>query len=167
LPGKVVTVFVDNLTTLITFFSRTKTVLPFLLRQREVCVSDSFTVQMSKVRYIGAHQRHTIRDRRPSTAACPACWTMGTKVLKKKTGEDGEQQRHIREKQYFVLDRLEQPRKNKNILHWHYKPNELFISSSLKFLKLAAEQLLAGQTVRWGWRNGLPITVQIASAGPL
>jgi hypothetical protein len=26
------------------------------------------------------HQRHTLRDRRPSTAFCPACWTMGTKT---------------------------------------------------------------------------------------
>jgi hypothetical protein len=50
-----------------------------ILRQREVCVSDSFTVQMSKV---GAHPRQTPRDRRPSTAACPACWAIWTKVLK-------------------------------------------------------------------------------------
>ncbi len=27
-------------------------------------------------------QRHTIRDRRPSMAACPICWAMGTKELK-------------------------------------------------------------------------------------
>ncbi len=26
-------------------------------------------------------QRHTLRDRRPSTAACPACWAMGDKRI--------------------------------------------------------------------------------------
>jgi hypothetical protein len=31
---------------------------------------------------ISRGQRHTLRDRRPSTAACPACWAVGTKVLK-------------------------------------------------------------------------------------
>jgi len=27
----------------------------------------------------GGNQRRILRDRRPSTAACPACWAMGTK----------------------------------------------------------------------------------------
>jgi hypothetical protein len=27
-------------------------------------------------------QRHILRDRRPSTAACQACWAMATKELK-------------------------------------------------------------------------------------
>ncbi len=27
-------------------------------------------------------QRHILRDRRPSTAACPACWAIGTKELR-------------------------------------------------------------------------------------
>jgi hypothetical protein len=54
-----------------------------------------------------ANQRHLIRDKRPSTAACPACWSIGTKKLK-----------------YFVLSRLEQPRQNKNHLHRQEKPNE-------------------------------------------
>jgi hypothetical protein len=27
-------------------------------------------------------QRHLLRDRRPSPAACPACWTIGTKEMK-------------------------------------------------------------------------------------
>jgi hypothetical protein len=31
------------------------------------------------------HQRHILRDKRPSTAACPACWAIGTKKLKKCT----------------------------------------------------------------------------------
>ncbi len=28
------------------------------------------------------HQRHILRDRRPSTVACPACWPTGIKELK-------------------------------------------------------------------------------------
>ncbi|MFN9899244.1 MAG: hypothetical protein ACK55Z_10725, partial [bacterium] len=51
-------------------------------------------------------QRHTVRDRRPSTAACPACWAIGTKKLKKCK---------VREK-YAVLGRLEKPRQNKKTL---------------------------------------------------
>jgi hypothetical protein len=27
-------------------------------------------------------QRHILRDRQPSTPACPACWAMGTNDLK-------------------------------------------------------------------------------------
>jgi hypothetical protein len=45
-------------------------------------------------------QRHILRDRRPSTVACPACWAMGTKELKLST---------VRKKK-FVLGLLKQPR---------------------------------------------------------
>ena len=31
---------------------------------------------------IKSHRRHTFRDRRPSTTACPGCWAMGTRKLK-------------------------------------------------------------------------------------
>jgi hypothetical protein len=41
-------------------------------------------------------QRYTLRDGRPSTAACPACWEMGTKGIEKVYGEE------------------------KNILYWAY-----------------------------------------------
>jgi hypothetical protein len=33
------------------------------------------------------HQRHSLRDRRPSTAACPACWAMGVKETEIVYGE--------------------------------------------------------------------------------
>jgi hypothetical protein len=58
-------------------------------------------------------QRHTLRYRRPSTTACPACWVIRTfKELNYcKAG-----------KTYFVLSRLEQPRQNKNLLYRHYMP---------------------------------------------
>ena len=33
----------------------------------------------------GCHQKHTLKDRRPSTAACQACWAIGTKEFKQCT----------------------------------------------------------------------------------
>jgi hypothetical protein len=36
----------------------------------------------------GFIQRHILRDRRPSTAACPACWAMGPKEMKIVHGEE-------------------------------------------------------------------------------
>ncbi len=59
-------------------------------------------------------QRHILRDRRSSTAACPACWATGTNELKLCTAR----------KKYFELGRLGQPRQDKNILYQHDKPNE-------------------------------------------
>jgi hypothetical protein len=34
---------------------------------------------------VGCPQRHTLIERRPITAACPACWAMGTKEWKQCT----------------------------------------------------------------------------------
>ncbi len=50
-------------------------------------------------------QRHILRERRHSTAACLVC-------------------RNWNSKKYFVLSRLEQQRQNKNILHRHDRPNK-------------------------------------------
>jgi hypothetical protein len=67
---------------------------------------------------------HIIRDRRPSTEACPACWAIGTKALKKCTV------RQI----YFVLGRLEKLRQNKNLLYRHDKPYEPTEEEPLSFV---------------------------------
>jgi hypothetical protein len=64
----------------------------------------------------GMDQRHILKDRRPNTAAYPACWAMGTKELKECM--------FMVKKIYFVLGRPEQPRKNKNLLYQHDKPYE-------------------------------------------
>ncbi len=50
-----------------------------------------------------SNQRHILRDRRPSAAAYPACWAMGTRNWN--SGRWG--------KKYFVLGQLEQPRNEK------------------------------------------------------
>jgi hypothetical protein len=36
-------------------------------------------------------------------------------------------------KKYFVLDRLKQPRQNKNLLYWHDKPNDPTKEGSISF----------------------------------
>ncbi len=54
-------------------------------------------------------QRQIVRDRRPSTAACPARWAMVTKGIGIVFG---------------VLGRLEPPRQNKKLVYRHGKPNE-------------------------------------------
>ncbi len=60
-------------------------------------------------------QSHTLGDSfRPSTAACPACWAMGTNELKY----------CMMRKKYIVLCRVEQPSQNKNPLCRHDKPNK-------------------------------------------
>jgi hypothetical protein len=59
-------------------------------------------------------QRHTLKDRRPSTTACPTCWTMGTKELKY----------CMVKKEYFVLDQLEQSRQINDLLYQDDMPNE-------------------------------------------
>jgi hypothetical protein len=71
-------------------------------------------------------QRHILQDRRPSTAACPACWAMGTKEVKKCTST-------VRKK-YFVLGRLEQPGQNKNLLYRHDEPNKPTKEGPLSFV---------------------------------
>jgi hypothetical protein len=53
-------------------------------------------------------QRYILRVRRPSTAAYPACWAMGT--------------------------RLDQPRQNKNLLYRYGKPNEPTKEGSLSIV---------------------------------
>jgi hypothetical protein len=47
-------------------------------------------------------QRHILRDSRPSTTACPACWAMGTDKLKLNY--------HTVRKNYFILVRPERPK---------------------------------------------------------
>jgi hypothetical protein len=61
-------------------------------------------------------ETHTVlRDRRPSTAACPLLHLLakGDKLNEIVYGE---------EKKYFELSRLEQPRQDKNLLYWHDNP---------------------------------------------
>jgi len=72
------------------------------------------------------NQRHILRDMRPSTTACPACWATGTNKLEKCTMR----------KKYFVLDRLEQPRPDKNLLYRHDKTNEPTKEGPLSFVLL-------------------------------
>ncbi len=55
-------------------------------------------------------QRHILRDRRPGTTACPACWAMGIKELKQCT----------KRTKIFLLGRLDQPGQNKNL---SYQPS--------------------------------------------
>ncbi len=59
------------------------------------------------------HQRHILRDRRPSTVTCPARW-----------GQWGQRKWNSVwwGKKYFVLGRPEQPRQNKNLLYRYGKP---------------------------------------------
>ncbi len=60
-------------------------------------------------------QRHLLRDRRPSTTACQACWAMGT----------NEWNSLCQGKKYNALGRQQQPRQDKNLFYTHDKPNEL------------------------------------------
>ncbi len=55
---------------------------------------------------ICSDQRYILRERRPSTAACPACWAMGTKELK------------------FCTRPTIAPMEEQNLLYRHEKPNE-------------------------------------------
>jgi hypothetical protein len=57
-------------------------------------------------------QRLLLRDRRRVTTACTACWAMG-KNLAAASDEN-----------IFVLDRLEQPTQDKNLLYRPNGPNE-------------------------------------------
>ncbi len=57
---------------------------------------------------------HILRDRLPSTAACPACWVMRTKELKQCT---------VRKK-LFCTEPTRAAKQNKNVLHRHDMPNE-------------------------------------------
>jgi hypothetical protein len=70
-------------------------------------------------------EMHILRDRRPSTAACPACWAMWTKELKYCIVRWG--------KKYFILGRLEQPRQPKQFFFQHDKPNEPTKEGPLSF----------------------------------
>ncbi len=67
---------------------------------------------------------HILRDTRPSTAAWPARWAMGTKELKL----------CMVRKKYFILGRLQQPRQNKSILYRHDKPNKPAKEGPLSFV---------------------------------
>ena len=70
-------------------------------------------------------EAHTVlKDRRPSAAACPACWAMWTKELKQCT---------VR-KTYSVLGRLEQQGQNKNLLYRHDRPNKPTKEGPLSFI---------------------------------
>jgi hypothetical protein len=52
-------------------------------------------------------QRHILRDKRPSTAACPACWAI-TKVMKK----------------LFCTGPTRAAKAEQNLVYWQDKPNE-------------------------------------------
>jgi hypothetical protein len=82
-----------------------------------------------KYRYyiLGKYQRHTLRERRLSTIACPACWAMGTNELKMVYDEE----------KYFELGRLGQPRRDTNLLYRHDKPNEPNKEGPLSFVVLS------------------------------
>ncbi len=69
---------------------------------------------MSILKSHRGYQRHLARDRWRGTSAWSAGWAMRT-ILGKK--------RLVREK-CFVLDRLEQPRQDKNILYRHNEHNK-------------------------------------------
>ncbi len=60
------------------------------------------------------NQRHIIRDRRPSTAACQLAGRWGQRNWNSVRWG----------KKYFVLGHLGQPRQNKNLLYRHDKPRE-------------------------------------------
>jgi hypothetical protein len=72
-------------------------------------------------------QRHTLRDRRPITAALPTVPSLLG------DGDKGIEIVSVREK-YFVLGRLEQPRQNKNLLYWHDKRDEPTKKGPLSFV---------------------------------
>ncbi len=60
----------------------------------------------------GADQRHILRDRRPSTNACPGFWAMGIhKVKKCLVGKN-------------IRTTVEQPRQDTNLLYRYNEPNE-------------------------------------------
>jgi hypothetical protein len=77
-----------------------------------------------------SHQRHTLRDRRSGTTACPACWAMGTNDLKLCTGR----KKNIL---LFVLGRPEQPRQNKYLLYQHEEPIEPTKEGLLPFVYIS------------------------------
>jgi hypothetical protein len=70
------------------------------------------------------YQRHTQRDRRPSTAACSALLGDGDKGIETVYGEE----------KIFVLGRLEQPRQNKNLFYRHNRPHEPTKKGPLSFV---------------------------------
>ncbi len=41
-----------------------------------------FVFQNQYLPFVCKIQRHILRDRRPSTAACPVCWAIWTKIVK-------------------------------------------------------------------------------------
>jgi hypothetical protein len=65
------------------------------------------------------HQKHILRDRWPSTAACPAC--KGIEIV-------------YGEEKYFALGLLEQPKQNKDLLHRHDKSSEPTKEGTLSFV---------------------------------
>ncbi len=108
------------------------------------------------------HQRHILRDRPPSTTACPACWAMGTNKLK---------QCMVKKNYIFCTGRLEVPRQDKNLLYRHDKPNETtkkgpllfvlfespftWVSTVRRFPPLSSlsgyHALLCSGVLRWNW----------------
>ncbi len=72
----------------------------------------------------GRNQRHVLKNRRPNTAACPACWRWGQRNWNSV----------LWGKRYTVLDRLEQPRQTEKILYQHDKPNEPTKGGPLSFV---------------------------------
>jgi len=93
-------------------------------------------------------QRHILKDSRPSTAACPACWTMGRKGLKRSTAR----------KKYFILGRLKQPRQNKNLM-----PNEPTMEGPLSVVFLES-QLTSVSTVSRGHPSLVSLAFTFLSA---
>ncbi len=76
-------------------------------------------------RCTGIPETHTKRDRRPSTAACPACWAMGPKHWNSAWWV----------KRYFALGRLEQTKAGQKYLYQHDEPDELTKDEQLSFVR--------------------------------
>jgi hypothetical protein len=82
------------------------------------------------------HQRHTLRDRRPSTAFCPVCWTMVTRDIHTETAALhnclprllGEGPHILKwctgRKVIFCTGLKRAPRQDKSLLYQYDKPNE-------------------------------------------
>jgi hypothetical protein len=69
-------------------------------------------------------QRHILRDRLPSTTACPACWAIGDKGIEKVYSE----------KRMFFTGLTKVTKAKQNLLYQHDKPNKPTKESSLSFV---------------------------------
>ncbi len=85
-----------------------------------ICTAFAFASKDEK----GHIQRHILRDRRPSTATCPACWAMGTKKLRKCTAN----------KKIFCAGPFRAAKAEQNLLYRHDKPHEPTKKGPLSFV---------------------------------